>query len=110
MRDDPSRLDRSGRWPTDDAVYYLILKSRVQLGAQEPRRNATFNDPLSEMMALQQQCPRLPTCHGWLKLMTQMRRGIAMGLIESCNAYEYEIAQNYLKTADESGDLRAFPR
>eukprot|EP00959_Pyramimonas_sp_CCMP1952_P024150 506864-Pyramimonas_sp.AAC.1 len=37
MKDEPSELERNGRWPTDDVIHYLALTNRAQPNAQDPR-------------------------------------------------------------------------
>eukprot|EP00959_Pyramimonas_sp_CCMP1952_P163178 3410939-Pyramimonas_sp.AAC.1 len=59
------------------------------------------------MMAVHHHCPRQPSFRVRMKLLTQIPFDIALGLIESCNAYECEIVQDYLKAGDQSGDYEA---
>eukprot|EP00959_Pyramimonas_sp_CCMP1952_P370846 7766725-Pyramimonas_sp.AAC.1 len=55
-------------------------------------------------MAARHQYPRQPTFHVWLKLLTQMPLGIAIGKIESCNAHVCKTVQSCLMTAAGGGD------
>eukprot|EP00959_Pyramimonas_sp_CCMP1952_P202943 4244414-Pyramimonas_sp.AAC.1 len=103
-KDEPSELERNGRWPTDDAIYYLMLRIRAPPIAQDPSFSAAFKSPASDMMAACHPCPRRRTFRVWLKLMLF---GIALSLVESCNAAECQIAQDSLKTGGETGDYEA---
>eukprot|EP00959_Pyramimonas_sp_CCMP1952_P285816 5976281-Pyramimonas_sp.AAC.1 len=52
----------NGHWPTDDVVYYVVLKSRARqtLEDQHQYPTAACNEPLAEMPAVSAQCPRCP--------------------------------------------------